>query len=79
MGFFGAVHRWRGWGAKRPPPCKICHTYPTMVKLGTVIPYLRMIQNIYESRDTTPKFCWQQYFFTESQQILLCREIQIFL
>ena len=43
-------------GKKDPLP-KICHTYPSMMKLGTVIPYLRKIQKIYESRDTTPDFC----------------------
>ena len=26
--------------AKRPPMPKICHTYRTMMRLGTVIPYL---------------------------------------
>ena len=31
---------------------KICRTYPTMMTLGTVIPYLRQIQKIYKSRDT---------------------------
>ena len=41
-------------GAKRPPLPKICHTYPTMIKLGTVIPYLKKLQKIYESRDTPP-------------------------
>ena len=34
------------------PVPKICLTYPTMMKLGTVIPYLKKIQKIYESRDT---------------------------
>ena len=39
---------------KSPPPLtNICHTYPTMMKLGTVIPYLQKIQRIYESRDTS--------------------------
>ena len=33
-----------GGGAKRQPIPKICHTYPTMMKLGTVIPYLKKIQ-----------------------------------
>ena len=46
-----------GGGPKRPPLPKICHTYPTMMKLGTVIPYLKKIQKIYESRDTPPEFC----------------------
>ena len=50
MGFFGAAHGWRG--AKRPPLPKICHTYSTMMKLGTIIPYPKKIQKIYESRDT---------------------------
>ena len=55
MGFFGAAH---GWGkGKRPPFPKICQTYPTMMKLGTVIPYPKKIQEIYESRDTPPEFC----------------------
>ena len=42
MGIFGATHEWEG--AKRPPFPKICHTYPTMMKLGTVVPYLKKIQ-----------------------------------
>ena len=36
---------------------KICHTYPTMMKLGTVIPYLKKMQEIYESRDAPLEFC----------------------
>ena len=51
---FGAAH---GWGKpKKAPLPKICHTYLTMMKLGTVIPYLK-IEKIYESRDTPPDFC----------------------
>ena len=38
------------------PLPKICRTYPTMMKLGTVILYLKKIQKIYESRDTPPEF-----------------------
>ena len=58
MGIFGAGHGWRGGGgAKSSPLPKICHTYPTMMKLGTVIPYLKKIQKIYESSDTPPDFC----------------------
>ena len=75
MGFFGAAH---GWG--RPfwtPLPKICHTYPTIMKLGTVIPYLRKIQKMYKSRDTSLEFCWHQHFFTRNQQILLHQEIQV--
>ena len=54
MGIFGAAH---GRGSKRPPLPKICHTYPTMMKFGTVIPYLKEIRKINESRDTHPDFC----------------------
>ena len=39
-------------GGKKAPLPKICHTYPKMMKLGTVIPYLKKIQKIYESHDT---------------------------
>ena len=48
-----------GWGAFLPSPFfpKICHTYPTIMKLGTVIPYLRKIQKMYKSRDTFLEFC----------------------
>ena len=61
MGFFGAAYGW--WGGegvggpkKLPPLPKICHTYPTMMKVGTVILYLKKIQKIYESRDITLEF-----------------------
>ena len=51
---FGAAHE---WGAERSLLPKIFRTYPTMMKLGTVIPYLTKIQKTYESRDTHPDFC----------------------
>ena len=55
MGIFGAAH---GWGvAKKPPLPNICDTYATMMKRATVIPYLKNIQKIYESRDTPSEFC----------------------
>ena len=62
MGIFGAA---QGWGSKKSPLPKICSTYPKMMKLGTVIPYLKKIQKIYESRGTPPEFCWHQYFSPE--------------
>ena len=36
-----------GVGAKRLPLPKIYHTYPTMMKLCTVMPYLKKIQKLY--------------------------------
>ena len=44
IGFFGAAHGWGDGGQKRPPLPKIYHTYPTIMKLGTVIPYVKKIQ-----------------------------------
>ena len=36
---------------------KKCYAYPIMMKLGTVILYLKKIQQIYKSPDTPPEFC----------------------
>ena len=55
MGIFGVAH---GWGSSKNAPLhKICHTYLTMMELDTVIPYLKKIKKIFESRDTPPEFC----------------------
>ena len=55
MGLFGAAH---GFGGKKANPLhKMRHTYPTKMKLGTVILYLKKIERIYESRDKPPDFC----------------------
>ena len=51
MGFFGAAY---GWGRGLP---KIRHTYPTVMKLGTVTPYLTKIQKMYKLRDKFLEFC----------------------
>ena len=48
MGFFGTAHGWAD---------KMCHTYPTTMKLSTVIPYPKKIQRMYESSDTLLEFC----------------------
>ena len=69
----------RGVGGKKAPLPKICHRYPTMMKIGTVIPYLKNIQNIYESRDTTLDFCWYQYFFHwKSASFVISRNTDIY-
>ena len=67
MGFFGAAY---GWWANRSPSLKYV-TYPSMMKLSTIIPYLRKIQQIYESRDTPLEFSWYQHLVTGNLQILL--------
>ena len=76
MGFFGAAQGLGGGGEFLTPRPKICHTQPTMIKIGRVIPYLRKTQKIYKSRDTSLDFYWYQHFFTRNQQILLHQEIQ---
>ena len=58
MGFFGAALELGGGAGKKPLPLpKICHRYPTMMKLSTVIPYLKRMQKICESRDTPLELC----------------------
>ena len=42
---------------KSPLLPKIYHTNPTMMKLGTVIPYLKEMQKINEIYDTLLEFC----------------------
>ena len=46
MSIFRAAHGCGGGGTKSPPLPKICHTYCTMMKLGTVVPNLKKIQII---------------------------------
>ena len=48
-----------------------------MLKLGTIMPYLKKIQKIYESRDTHLSSADIIIFFTGNQQLLLYQEIQI--
>ena len=55
MGLFGATHGWER--AQKGPLPKNCHTHVAKIKLGTVIPYLKKIQKIYESCDTLLEFC----------------------
>ena len=54
MVVFVAVHGF--WGAKKVPLSKIYPTYPTMIELGTVIPYLKKIKKVYKSHDTPLEF-----------------------
>ena len=69
---------WIG-GQKGPHLPKICHKYPTMMKLDTVIRYLKKVQKMYEPRDASLEFCWAHHFFIWNQQILLYQEIQIWI
>ena len=61
---------------------KICHTYPAMMTLGTVISYLKKIKKIYESRETPPpettifwyikKYRYRLHFDTWFLTLLTC-------
>ena len=42
-----------GWGQKDPYLPKIFSTHPTMMKLGTIIPYKKKIQKIYKSPEVS--------------------------
>ena len=53
MDLFRAAHEWR-WLKDSLP--KICSKYSAMMKLGTVIPYLKNIQRKIKSRDTSLEF-----------------------
>ena len=80
MGFFGAAHgrgSGGGGGAKRPSLPKMCHTYPTMIKLGGVILYLKKIQKLYELGQTPLSSVDISIFLLEISKILLYQEIQI--
>ena len=43
-GLFRGCSRMGGATRPHPPPYKICQTYPTKMKPGTVIPYLKETQ-----------------------------------
>ena len=75
VGVFGNTPWWEV--GKKGPLLKICHTYLTMIKLGTVMPYLKKTQNVYESRKTPLEFWGHQNFFTENYKILQYQERQM--
>ena len=64
---FNPIQDGLSWGCsqmgvgKKAALLKICHTYPTMMKIGTVISYLIKIQKICESCNTALEFCWHQH------------------
>ena len=61
-------------GGKKDPHPKICQTYSIMIKLGTVIPYLKKTQKICEPRDTPIEFCWISIFSSEISKFCYIRK-----
>ena len=57
--FFGAAHG--RLGVQKCPLSKICHIYPTLIKLGAIVPYLKK----------------NAHFFIENQQLLVYQEMQV--
>ena len=55
VGLFGAAYG--ELGGKKAPLSKICQTYPTLMKVGTFIPYLKKIKKMQKSRDAPLEFC----------------------
>ena len=55
VGLFKRVAHGLG-GRKRLPLSKICLTYPTMMTLGTVVPYQKKIQKAFKLRDIPLEF-----------------------
>ena len=66
MGLIGAAHGWEAKKKKTLP--KMCHTYPIMMKLGTLIPYLKKFQKPYKSHDVQLEFCCRQHFLPKISQ-----------
>ena len=60
MALFRAVDKFGGggvWGGQKGPHPNISHTYPTIMKLGTVISCLEKTRKIYESLNALLEFC----------------------
>ena len=74
MGPLGVAHR---CGGKKVSFPKICHTYPTMMKLGTVIPSLVKIQKISESREHMWSFAAISIFYRKSTNFAMSRNTDI--
>ena len=54
MGFLGTAQEWGGGGERQKVSLSLQTViYPTMMRLRTLIPYLKKIQKTYEPRDTT--------------------------
>ena len=61
------------------PLPKICHIYPTMMKLGTLAPCLQKIWKIYKSCNAVLWFCWDQFFWAKTFVTSITTEIDLIL
>ena len=65
--FWGCSQTWEG--QKGPSFPKICHTYTTMMKLGTALPYLKKNKKKYEPLETSLEISWYQCFLPETTKL----------
>ena len=56
---------------------KICCTYHTIMKLDTLIPYLKRIQKIYKSRDASVEFPDISIFYRKSATFVVSKNTDI--
>ena len=73
MTLFGGTHGCGsgGWGGKKTPTPKTCHTYPTIMKLGTVMSYLKKMQKAINLVTHLLSSANMSTFFIGNQQIYL--------
>ena len=55
---------WVGEAKRFSPLLKICYTYPAVMKLYTVVTYLKQFQKIYNLCGRLLELWWHQYLFT---------------
>ena len=76
MGLFVAAHRC--WGSKSPSSsAKVCYTGPTMIKLGTSIPYLKKMQKYKNHVTHSSSSADISFFFHQKLIVLLYKEMQV--
>ena len=76
MGQFGVAQGWGGEGVGQKDPLpKICHTYPSVMKLDTIMPYLKKTQKYMNHVTHLLSSSDISIFFIGNQQILLYQKI----
>ena len=75
MGFFRGNLWW--WGTKKAPLLKNYHIYPTMMKLGTFIPYLKKIQKVWIAWNTPWVLLTSAFFHRKSANFAILRNTDI--
>ena len=65
MDLVGAAPRWVVGGGINALLPKTCYTYPTIMKLVTVVPCLKMIHKLDQSYETLLEFFSHQHFPAE--------------